>query len=148
MIHHLVLIVHLLCATIWVGGHLILCLRILPIAWKKKKISEIVAFRSKYERVGMPALILLFLTGIIMAYHYNATVTTWFSFTTAIEKVVSGKLILLGLTFLVAWSADRFLFPKLTDKDLPKITVFIVAVTTIAVAMLILGSLVRIGGIT
>jgi putative copper export protein len=148
MIHHLVLIVHLVCATIWVGGHLILSLRILPIAWKKKEIGEIVEFRRKYERIGMPALILLFLTGVIMAYHYNATVTTWFSFASAVEKVVSSKLILLGLTFSLAWSADRFLFPKLTDKDLPKITLFIVTVTTIAVAMLVLGSLVRIGGIT
>ena len=90
-----ILIFHLLAATIWVGGHLFLAIRILPEALKKKDASILKNFKSKFEPVGMPSLLVLLITGILMAYHYNVTFTKWFSFSNAIEKVISIKLILL-----------------------------------------------------
>jgi len=82
-----------------------------------------------------------------MAYDYDITITKWFSFTDAIEKVVSLKLILFLLTVGLAVNAQLFLFPKLTSKSLPKAAVQIILVTLIGVTMLVLGSLVRIGGL-
>jgi len=37
MYHHILLILHLLAATIWVGGHLFLSIRFLPEAFRKKR---------------------------------------------------------------------------------------------------------------
>jgi len=147
MYHHILLIIHLLTATIWVGGHLFLSLRFLPEALKNKDVTIIQNFKDKFEPIGMPALIISILTGILMAYDYGVTFTKWFSFATAIEKVVSLKLILLLLTVGLAVNAQLFLFPKLTSKELPKAALQIILVTLIGVGMLVLGSLVRIGGL-
>ncbi|MBM6499029.1 MULTISPECIES: copper resistance protein CopD [Flavobacterium] len=147
MTHHVILIFHLLAATIWVGGHLFLAIRILPEALKKKDASILKNFKSKFEPVGMPSLLVLLVTGILMAYHYNVTFTKWFSFSNAIEKVISIKLILLFTTVLMAACAETLIFPKLKSERMFPAAFFIITVTTIAVTMLILGSLIRIGGL-
>ena len=147
MTHHVILIFHLLAATIWVGGHLFLAIRILPEALKKKDVSILKNFKSKFEPVGMPSLLVLLVTGILMAYHYDVTFTKWFSFSNAIEKVISIKLILLFTTVLMAACAETLIFPKLKSERMFPAAFFIITVTTIAVTMLILGSLIRIGGL-
>lgn len=147
MYHQILLILHLLAATIWVGGHLFLSIRFLPEAFKTKDVSIIQNFKDKFEPIGMPALIISILTGILMAYDYGVPFTKWFSFSNGIEKVVSLKLILLFITLALAVNAQLFLFPKLTSKNLPKAALQIILVTLIGVTMLILGSLIRIGGL-
>lgn len=147
MTHHIILIFHLLAATIWVGGHLFLSIRILPEALKKKDVSILKNFKSKFEPVGMPALLVLLITGILMAYHYDVTFAKWFSFSNGIEKIVSLKLILLFITAIMAACAEKFIFPKLKSERMFSASFFIITVTIIGVTMLILGSLIRIGGL-
>jgi putative copper export protein len=148
MSHHLLLIIHLLCASIWVGGHLLLALGHLPQALREKNQNIILNYERKYEPVGMTALVLLVVTGIMMAYKYGVSIEYWFQFATPIEKVVSTKLLLLLLTVLFALSAQFRVLPKLrTNPDkLPEMTFHIVSVTLIGVLMLIFGSFVRFGG--
>lgn len=147
MTHHLILICHLLAATVWVGGHLFLCFRYLPEAIKKKEAQILINFKDKFEPIGMPSLIILVVTGILMAYDYDVTFTKWFSFTTSIEKIVSTKLTLLIITFGMAINAQLFVFPKVKSERLLPVSIQIVTITIIGIAMLILGSLVRIGGL-
>lgn len=149
MNHHFLLIVHLLCAAIWVGGHLMLVFAYLPKALKEKNQHIILEYEKKYEPVGMPALALLVITGIMMAYKYGVGVEHWFHFATPIEKVVSVKLALLFVTVLFALSAQFRVLPKLKNNadTLPEMSIHIISVTTIGVIMLILGSFVRFGGI-
>ena len=147
MRHQIILIIHLLAATIWVGGHLILLLRYVPKAIKTKSLDELSVFRKNFEPVGMPSLFVLIVTGIIMAYDYNVTIEKWFLFENAIEKIVSIKLILLFISLTLAFITIKFVLPSI-DKLSPFILYFIIfLVTTIAVTMLILGSLVRVGGL-
>lgn len=146
MKHQIMLVIHLLVATIWVGGHLILILRYVPKAIKNKSLNEINHFRKNFEPVGIPSLLLLLITGITMAYDYDVSVDKWFSFESSIEKIVSLKLILFFCTMLLALTAVKFLFPKLQNKHSYIVWIFIFLVTSIAVTMLILGSLIRIGG--
>ena len=145
MKHQIMLIIHLLAATIWVGGHLILLLRYAPKTIKSKSLNEINLFRKNFEPIGIPSLLLLLITGIIMAYDYDVSVNKWFSFESSIEKIVSLKLILFFCTILFAFTAVKFLFPKLQNKHSYIVLIFIFLVTSIAVTMLILGSLIRIG---
>ena len=99
--HHLLLIIHLIAATIWVGGHLVLAIGYMPRALKYKDFSYIGNFEKKYEPIGMPSLLLLVITGISMAYDYDAGLKSWFSFSNSIETVVSLKLscLLLSVCF-------------------------------------------------
>jgi putative copper export protein len=149
MSHHLLLIIHLLSATVWVGGHLLLVFGYLPQALKEKNQNIILNYERKYEPVGMTSLVLLIITGILMAYRYGVGIEYWFQFETPIEKVVSTKLTLLLVTVLFALRAQFRVLPKLkisADK-LPEMTFHIVSVTIIGVLMLIFGSFVRFGGL-
>ena len=147
--HHILLVLHLIAATIWVGGHLVLAIGYLPKALKHKDFSYIGNFEKTYEPIGMPSLAVLIITGILMAYDYNAGFSSWFSFATPIERVVSLKFTFLLTTVCFAISAQTRVLPKLRKgqlNKLPEMAVHIICVTLIGVLMVILGSLVRIGG--
>ena len=146
-LHHFLLVIHLIAATVWVGGHLILSFGLLPKALKQKEPDIIIDFEKKYEPVGIPALVLLIITGIWMAYDFGVPIQQWFSFSGSIETVISTKLLLLFLTFGFALHARFVVLPKLNKDHLKHMAFHIVAVTVIGVAMLILGSAVRYGGI-
>lgn len=146
-IHHILLILHLLSATIWVGGHLFLWFAILPKAVFKGNLEVLKDFKNRYEPVGMPALIILVITGIYMAYNYGVKVGTWLSFSSPIERVVSIKIILLIITVICAIIADKIIFPNLSNKNIKIAALLISTVTFSGVTMVILGSFVRFGGL-
>jgi len=145
--HQLLLILHLLAVTIWVGGHLILALRFLPKALREKNPLIISDFEKQYEAIGIPALLILVITGVLLAYQYDVPLNKWFSFSNSIENVISTKLLLLFTTLCLAIHARFFIIPKLSKENLNQLALHIYAVTTIAIAMLVLGTFVRVGGI-
>jgi uncharacterized membrane protein len=147
MLHQIVFIIHLLAACIWVGGHLFLVFRFLPETIKQKDISILNDFRHKFGKIGMPSLFILVVTGIVLAYDYNVPISDWFSFSKPIEKIISAKLLLLFATLALVVHSQKFVFPKLTSQRMLPAIIEIIVVTLIAVTMLILGSLVRFGGI-
>lgn len=145
---HLLLILHLVGATIWVGGHILLCTVILPQVWKEKSVEKLFNFESRYEWIGMPALLVMLITGVRMAYLYNVKIAQWFAFETPIERVISLKLSLLFAIVLLALSAQFYVLPRLKTSisKLPLMAFHMIAVTLISLAMLIVGSFVRYGG--
>ena len=50
------LLLHVLAATIWTGGHLVLALTVLPRVLRERSPAELLRFESAYERIGLPAL--------------------------------------------------------------------------------------------
>ena len=80
MHHQIILIIHLLAASIWVGGHLFLILSILPATLQQKDISILSDFRLKFGKIGMPSLLILVVTGILLAYDYNVPILIGFHF--------------------------------------------------------------------
>ncbi len=147
MSHHLLLIFHLLGAAIWVGGHLILAIGILPEVLRKKDPEILLNFERKYEKIGMPALLVMVVSGIWMSYQFGIGYSQWFRFANPVETVVSLKLLLFFTTVLFALSANIFVLPKLSPEKLPLMSFHIISVTILGVTMLILGSFVRYGGI-
>ncbi len=145
--HHFYLILHLIAACVWVGGHLILLIRFLPQALKNNSPEIIISFEKKYEIIGIPSLLIQIVTGILMAYHYNVGINKWFKFESQIENVISIKLILLFITFLLAFHARIFIIPKLNKDNLKQLAWHILLINLVAIAMLVLGSFIRFGGI-
>ena len=127
------LLLHLLAACIWVGGHLILAITILPHALKTKSVETLLNFENKFEKLGIPALIV--------------QMRTWFQFDNPVETVISIKLICLVATLLLGAHARLKLIPNLSPKSLNALAIHITLVTLIGVTMLILGTLVRFGGL-
>lgn len=147
MKHHLLLIIHLFAATIWIGGHLVLCIGYMPRALKQKDPSIITSFEKSYEKIGLPALLLLVISGVMLSYNYDVKVTDWFSFKGAIETVISIKLTLLLCTLALAIHARLFIIPKLSVKNLTLMGLHIIAITIIGITMMVVGTFVRFGGI-
>jgi len=149
MSHHLLLIIHLISATVWVGGHLYIAIRILPKALRLKNCDELLGIEKNFEPIGMTALLLLVVSGVWMTLQFGIDLHQWFSFSTPIERVTSTKLLLLFSTLLLAISAQTRLIPKLkaNPEKIVEMGLHIISVTLIGLTMLILGSFVRYGGI-
>jgi len=139
------IIIHVLGATIWVGGHLLLCLRYLPEALKKKDPEIIKAFEKKYEIIGMPSLFLQVITGIWMALSVYGV--NLFGFSNPVETAISIKLILLIAIILLALDVRIFIFPRVTKDNLWWLALHIIAVTIISLLFLYYGIAIRFGGV-
>ena len=144
--HHLLLSIHILAATIWVGGHLVLCLGILPDALRKKDVSAVLAFEKRYEKIAIPSLLVLVITGICMSYMYGITLTDWFHFKEPVERVISVKLILLICTLVLGSHGRIRLIPRLNTSNLNFMAAHIILITMLGVTMLVAGTFVRFGG--
>jgi len=129
---------HVLGATIWAGGHLILTLGFLPRALRDKDITIIVNFETNYERIGIPALIIQVITGFWMVLYY-VPFTDWWSLDSPHHYYLWIKISLLLGTILLAVHARLFIIPKLTVERLPSLAFHIVLATLLAVAFVITG---------
>lgn len=138
------IILHLIGASIWIGGHLVLSLRILPQVLKSRDYAPLLYFEKKYEAVGMPALFLQVVTGIILALKYSPTLL---AFETPQQTAISIKFFFLFATIALAINARLFIFPKLSDKNLNFLAVHIILVTLLSVGFLVCGVAVRFGGL-
>lgn len=146
-LHHFLLTLHLIAATIWVGGHIILALIFLPKALRYKDPKIISDFEKQYGPIGIPALFVLIVTGVWMAYDYGVPIQQWFAFSGNIEMIVSIKLTLLFLTFAFAFNAQINVIPKLSKNNFKTMAFHIISVTFIGITMLVLGSIIRYGGL-
>jgi putative copper export protein len=142
-----ILLLHVLAATIWTGGHLVLATTILPRVLKEKSPSDLFRFESGYERVGIPALIIQVITGLWLAHNLMPEIGLWFSVGNPISRLIFVKLILLLLTVLFAIDARLRIIPNLTDRNLMSLAYHIIPVTVISVLFVIVGVAFRTGGL-
>lgn len=140
-----ILIAHLLGATIWTGGHLILSLSILPKVLATRDVGMLLQFEQQFERVGMPALALQVITGLWMAYRLIPNIGNWFSLDNDLSILISLKLSLLLATVIVALHARFRVIPTLSANTLNAFSVNIILITLLSVSFVIVGTLFRTG---
>lgn len=142
-----ILAAHLIAAAIWVGGHLLLALSVLPSALKYADVNAITEFEARFERLGLPALAAQIVTGLALALHIRPDIGGWFSFEDPIARAILAKLGLLVATILLAAHARLTIIPKLDATRLPALGIHIAAVTLLSVAFVLTGLAFRLGGI-
>jgi putative copper export protein len=140
------LLLHVLAATVWTGGHLVLAITILPRVLKEKSPSDLLRFESGYEKVGIPALIIQVVTGVWLAHNLMPDIGMWFSFDNPISRLISVKLSLLLLTAIFAVDARLRIIPNLTERNLMSLAYHIIPVTVFSVLFVIAGVGFRTGG--
>lgn len=140
-----ILILHLLGATVWTGGHLILTLVVLPKALSSRNIDGLMQFEQLFERVGMPALVLQIITGLWMAYQLLPNIAAWFKLDNDFSILISLKLLLLLMTVLVALHARFYRIPRLSIHTLKGFSINIILVTLFSIAFVVVGTLFRTG---
>jgi putative copper export protein len=134
-----VLLAHILAATIWTGGHLVLATTVLPRALSARDPAVLLTFEQGFERIGMPALLVQVATGSWMAHTLLPDMTTWLSLSDPVARLVTLKLGLLTLTLLAALDARLRLIPRLSAATLPAMARRIVLVTLLSVGFVIVG---------
>lgn len=143
--HGYVLLLHVLGATIWAGGHLVLALAVLPGVMRARSPEALRAFESAYEKVGMPALAVQVVTGLWLAHMLVPDVRAWFAADDLPSRVIRVKLALLAATVLVAADARLRIIPRLSPQTLPAMARRIVTVTVLAVLLVTAGVTFRTG---
>jgi putative copper export protein len=138
MLLKILVLVHVLGACIWVGGHLILALSVLPEAFRKKDYKVVLEFEKRFERIGIPALMLQVVSGLWMASIY-LPVNEWLAFSDRVHIHIGIKLILLLLTAILAIHARLFIIPELSNANLSVLAGHIFIITAIAVSLLFVG---------
>lgn len=147
MVYRIIVLIHVLFATIWVGGHLILAFGFLPRALKQKDPAVVEQFESKFEPIGLPAFAIQVLTGIWLGVFYDSQPLGWFTFQGSLSVLLALKVILVLLTLLLAIHARFWIIPKLNPENLKALAWHIIAVTAIGVMLVVLGVSIRTGGL-
>lgn len=143
--YYILLSLHILGATIWAGGHLVLALTILPDALKQQRAATVSEFEQRFERIGLPALGVQIVTGLWLAERLLGSPGNWFD-SNSIARTVQVKLGLLAITVGLAAHARFRVIPKLSDSTLPTLAWHIRIVTLAAVLFVLAGATIRFGG--
>lgn len=143
--YYIALSLHILGATIWAGGHLVLAVTILPRALRERRAAIVSEFEQSFERIGLPALAIQILTGFWLAHHLLGSPGNWFH-DNPLAHVVQVKLGLLAITLGLAIHARFRVIPKLSDDTLPTLAWHIRLVTLAAVLFVLAGASIRFGG--
>jgi putative copper export protein len=142
-----VIMLHVLGAAVWTGGHLVLTLGFLPKALRERDPEPIRFFESRYERIGIPALLIQVVTGVVLAFHYLPSFSSWFTLDNHLSTHIVVKLALLLGTLGLALHARLRLIPNLAEDNLRYLAGHIVAVTVLSVLFVLVGVGVRTGGL-
>lgn len=141
----LALLLHILAATIWTGGHIVLSVVVLPKVLRERSPARLLEFESVYEKIGMPALIIQVITGLFLAYRMLPDLGLWLDFSNPLTHPILLKLLLLTLTLCFALSARFRVIPNLSEKTLTTMAWHIVPVTIISILFVITGVSFRTG---
>jgi len=144
-VYALLLLLHVLAATVWTGGHLVLVLTILPRALRERSVLDLQRFESAYERIGLPALMIQVATGLWLAHRLVPDVQEWLSFGNPVARLIAIKLILLATTVALAADARIRIIPRLSADRLPSLAWHIVPVSVASVVFVIVGVSFRTG---
>ena len=145
--YKLIVMLHLLGAAVWVGGHVTLSFVVLPPALRARDPAPILAFEQRFEMIGLPALALQILTGLWLAHYWLPDVSRWFRFDSPQATLIATKLALLALTAALGLHARLRLIPHLSAATLPRLAAHVVSVTLLGIGFVIVGSAIRLGGL-
>ena len=143
----LLVIVHALAATVWTGGHLVLDLGVLPRAMRAQSAAQIRAFEEVFEPLGLTALAIQVVTGLAMGWIVLPGFRGIFDPANPVGMLVGVKLLLLAGTAALAVHARLRLIPNLSDDNLRGLAWHIRGITALAIAFVVVGGLLRLGGL-
>ena len=141
-----VLILHVLAATIWTGGHIILSTLILPKALKHRDPEILLGFEEGFEKIGIPALLIQVASGLWLAWQVLPDFAQWFAFDDFTSIMVGTKLALLAATAGLALDARFRVVPHLRPETMVDMAWHVIAVTIMAIAFAGVGVTLNAGG--
>ena len=117
--HEALHFIHVAAASIWVGGHLVLAIGLLPEALSKRDPEIILGFERVYERIGLPAMAVQIATGLWLAWRLQPDLATWVDWDDPDARTICLKFACLAATIGLAAHARLFIIPRLDAAWLP-----------------------------
>lgn len=139
------LLLHILGATIWTGGHIVLSVAVLPKVLRERSPEMLLNFESGFEKIGMPALVVQIITGLLLAYRFIPDVGQWFNMSNPVSHSIAAKLTLLALTVGFAIHARLRVIPVLSETNLVVMAWHIIPVTIFSILFVVVGVSFRTG---
>jgi putative copper export protein len=146
-LYRILIALHLVGASVWIGGHLMLATTILPRAIRDREPSIILDFEKGFERIGLPSLLLQVVTGLLLAYRWLPEIGAWFKLDSTVSIYVVTKLALLTATLGLALNARFRVIPNLNRENMHVLACHIVLVTVMSIGFLLAGVAIRTGGL-
>lgn len=133
------IILHILGASIWIGGMLIMALGVLPKAKKINDSSMVKNFEGSFHILGMIALTVQFLTGFRLAMIYAGGMKGLFDFSNHAAVLFIWKLVLILMTMGIFVVFKKKTINNLIDDNVANASTPIWILTLLAIALMILG---------
>lgn len=141
----ILLLLHILAATVWTGGHIVLSVVVLPRVLRERSPEQLLNFESVFEKIGMPALVIQVVTGLMLAYRLLPDIGAWVDMANPVAHVLTAKFVLLGLTVGFAIDAKLRVIPVLSADNLKDMAWHIIPVTIFSVLFVVAGVSFRTG---
>jgi putative copper export protein len=141
----LVLTLHVVAATIWTGGHIVLATVVLPRVLRHGAVGDLQRFEAGFERIGIPALLVQVASGFWLAHRIVPDISIWLDVANPVARLILVKVGLLVLTIAFAIDARLRIIPNLSEKNLAPLAWHIIPVTVISVAFVVVGVAFRTG---
>ena len=122
-------------------------LEVLPRALRERSAAQIRAYEETFEPLGLTALAIQVLSGLWMGWIDLPGFQGLFSPAKAIGMLVGVKLLLLASTAALAAHARLRLITNLTDETMNGLAWHIRGITALAIAFVVVGALIRLGGL-
>lgn len=145
MVSTVLIILHLLGASVWIGGHVVLVSVVLPAAMRRRDPARIAEFEQAYGKIGLAALILQTVTGVWLATVRIGDWSTIVAAPTLAGSLIVAKASMLALTMLLAGHAYHRVLPRLSAERIRPFAIHAWAVTSVSILMLVIGALIRSG---
>jgi putative copper export protein len=139
--HTAALLIHVLGACVWTGGHIVLCLVILPRALGAGDPTPLTEFDDRFEKLAVPALLAQVASGVWLAWIARPDPGSWLGFGDPLATHLTLKLLLLAATLGLAVDARvRLARAQLTPRArLRAMSWHVVAVTVLALLLVVVG---------
>lgn len=139
------IILHLIAACVWVGVQAVLAFSILPQAVQERDGAGLYRISSLYSTVGLPALALEVMTGVLLAYLHLPDFGSWVDFGNPMGRLIGTKVILLGVLLVLGIDLRVRLFPKVSSKGLKILRWPVWLILLFSVLQVFVGASFRIG---
>ena len=137
---------HVLAATVWTGGQLLLNLRVLPKALQEGSVAQIRFFEELFEPLRVSSLGIQLVSGLWMIWIYLPGGRGLFTAQTQMTTLLTIKLLLLFAIVALGMHAQIRLIPNLTDENLQELALHIRCVSLVSIAFVVVGVGIRLGG--
>ena len=115
--HTSLLFLHVLSASIWFGGYVVMFFIILPKAKRDGEPEVFIEFERSFQKIGFPALLAQLITGPILATRFLPDPLDWFKFQTPDQDHVASKIIFLFIIIVLVLRTRSNTVPRLRAGD-------------------------------